>query len=159
MRSLGLNPTTAQLQSLQQSIAAAVAAAAEASGGGAAPTSASNNSSSNYAALEQCESLIATWMLEMKDSLARDDFHVLMRAFQALDPDNRYVHVKCPLCASARPPAYAEAAQWATVAGCSSKADASPHVLACALLTIQAIGKFPKWQPLPSNQQQARSAP
>ena len=44
---------------------------------------------SSFVALEQCESLIATWMIEMRDSLARDDFHVLMRAFQALDPDNR----------------------------------------------------------------------
>jgi hypothetical protein len=94
VRSLGLNPTTVQLESLQQSITSAVAAAAEASGGGAAPTSACNNSS-NYVALEQCESLIATWMLEMKDSLGRDDFHVLMRAFQALDPDKRYVQHKC----------------------------------------------------------------
>lgn len=88
VRSLGLNPSTAQLQSLQQAIAAAVAAAAEA-GGAAVPPAASSGTS--YVALEQCESLMATWMLEMKDSLQRDDFHVLMRAFQALDPDNRSV--------------------------------------------------------------------
>jgi hypothetical protein len=88
VRSLGLNPSTAQLQSLQQAIAAAVAAAAEA-GGAAVPPAASSGTS--YVALEQCESLIATWMLEMKDSLQRDDFHVLMRAFQALDPDTRSV--------------------------------------------------------------------
>lgn len=49
--------------------------------------------STTYVTLEQCESLIATWMLEMRDSLQRDDFHVLMRAFQALDPDSRCVSV------------------------------------------------------------------
>jgi len=91
VRSLGLNPTTAQLQSLQQAITAAAAASADATGTGtgAAPATNGNNNGSSLIALEQCESLIATWMLEMRDSLARDDFHVLMRAFQALDPDNR----------------------------------------------------------------------
>jgi Ca2+-binding EF-hand superfamily protein len=86
VRSLGVNPTTAQLQTLQQAIASAVTAAADAAGGGAPPT---DSKGVIFVTLEQCEGLIAAWLLELKDSLARDDMHVLMRAFQALDPDNR----------------------------------------------------------------------
>jgi hypothetical protein len=75
---------------LQQAITAAVAATVDAAApGGAAAPPTTDSKGISYVALEQCESLIATWMLEMKSSLARDDMHVLMRAFQALDPDNR----------------------------------------------------------------------
>ncbi|WIA41851.1 hypothetical protein OEZ86_009177 [Tetradesmus obliquus] len=35
-----------------------------------------------------CEGLIAAWLLESKDALQRDDYHTLLRAFKALDPDN-----------------------------------------------------------------------
>ena len=45
--------------------------------------------SGNFVALEHFEGPIATWLLESKDSLARDDYHTLMRAFKALDPDSR----------------------------------------------------------------------
>lgn len=95
VRSLGLNPTTGQLQSLQQAIAAAVAAAAGAGGDAAATSTATASNAASFVALENCEGLIAAWMLEMRAELARDDFHTLMRAFQALDPDNRLVHGAC----------------------------------------------------------------
>jgi hypothetical protein len=86
------------MRSLQQAITAAVAAATDAAAaGGAAAPPATDSKGISYVALEQCESLIATWMLEMKDGLARDDMHVLMRAFQALDPDNRSAAALCTL--------------------------------------------------------------
>lgn len=69
---------------------------AAATGGAAAPQI-TDSKGISYVALEQCESLIATWMLEMKSSLARDDMHVLLRAFQALDPDNRLAAALCAL--------------------------------------------------------------
>lgn len=65
------------------STAAAAAPNAANSVGASAPAS------GGFVALEQCEGLIAAWLLEMRSSLVRDDFHLLMRAFQALDPDNR----------------------------------------------------------------------
>src|SRR5689334_17335330 len=71
-RSLGVNPTTSQIQALLDQVAAAL------------PTE-----QTSTVALEQCEGLIATWLVESKDSLVRDDYHTLMRAFKALDPDNR----------------------------------------------------------------------
>eukprot|EP00879_Flechtneria_rotunda_P001766 GHRR01001930.1.p1 GENE.GHRR01001930.1~~GHRR01001930.1.p1 ORF type:complete len:165 (+),score=45.49 GHRR01001930.1:1361-1855(+) len=72
VRTLGINPTTQQLQILRDKITAA-----------AAPDTGS------YVALENCEGIIAGWLSELKDSLVRDDYHVLMRAFRALDPESR----------------------------------------------------------------------
>lgn len=104
VRSLGINPTTAQVQALQQRIAAALApppatppAAAAAAADGPAPEAAppatppaavAAASPPAFLALEQCEGLIAAWLLESKDALQRDDYHTLLRAFKALDPDN-----------------------------------------------------------------------
>lgn len=72
LRALGINPTTAQVQVLLDQILPAVP-----------------SEQSSTVALEQCEDLIASWLLETKDSLVRDDYHVLMRAFKALDPDEK----------------------------------------------------------------------
>lgn len=72
VRSLGVNPTTAQVQVLLDQIAAAVPP-----------------EQSSTVTLEHCEGTIASWLLDTKDTLIRDDYHVLMRAFRALDPDNR----------------------------------------------------------------------
>jgi Ca2+-binding EF-hand superfamily protein len=105
VRSLGVNPTTAQVQTLQQRIAAALApppstppaaaaipAAADGSAPAAAPPAtppaAAASAAPAFLALEQCEGLIAAWLLESKDALQRDDYHTLLRAFKALDPDN-----------------------------------------------------------------------
>uniref|UniRef100_A0A383V578 EF-hand domain-containing protein n=1 Tax=Tetradesmus obliquus TaxID=3088 RepID=A0A383V578_TETOB len=104
VRSLGINPTTAQVQALQQRIAAALApppatppAAAAAAANGPAPEAAppatppaavAAASPPAFLALEQCKGLIAAWLLESKDALQRDDYHTLLRAFKALDPDN-----------------------------------------------------------------------
>jgi Ca2+-binding EF-hand superfamily protein len=98
VRSLGINPTTAQVQALQQRIAAALApppatppaAAADGSTPAAAPpaTPPAAATSPAFLALEQCEGLIAAWLLESKDALQRDDYHTLLRAFKALDPEN-----------------------------------------------------------------------
>eukprot|EP00882_Tetradesmus_deserticola_P018936 GHRQ01020359.1.p1 GENE.GHRQ01020359.1~~GHRQ01020359.1.p1 ORF type:complete len:180 (-),score=47.90 GHRQ01020359.1:289-828(-) len=82
VRSLGVNPTTAQVQTLQQRIAASPAAA-----DGSAPAAAASTPPA-FLALEHCEGLIAAWLLESKDALQRDDYHTLLRAFKALDPDN-----------------------------------------------------------------------
>eukprot|EP00775_Hariotina_reticulata_P013615 gene13615-13741_t len=73
IRCLGVNPTTAQLQMLQERITAAAAADAA--------------QASQLLPLEHCESIIASWLLETKDSLARDDYFTIMRAYKALDPD------------------------------------------------------------------------
>jgi hypothetical protein len=93
VRSLGVNPTTAALQSLQAAIAAATSAAAPGAPDATTTTSSNGSStttnSSSFVALEQCETLIASWLMEAQPQLARDDFHLLMRAFAALDPDNR----------------------------------------------------------------------
>eukprot|EP00878_Enallax_costatus_P037792 GHUV01042793.1.p1 GENE.GHUV01042793.1~~GHUV01042793.1.p1 ORF type:complete len:166 (-),score=47.40 GHUV01042793.1:117-614(-) len=71
-RSLGVNPTTIQIQMLLDQLAAVLP-----------------HEQADTVALEQCEGLIATWLVESKDSLVRDDYHTLMRAFKALDPDNK----------------------------------------------------------------------
>jgi hypothetical protein len=121
VRALGNNPSTAQLQALQHAIVAAAAAASPAAAAGAEgagataaeallPASAAGSDSSSFVTLEQCEGLIASWLLEMRSSLARDGFHTLMQAFQALDPDNRLVALgRCVcvrvLCGSCPPPA------------------------------------------------------
>jgi Ca2+-binding EF-hand superfamily protein len=101
VHSLGVNPTTAQVQVLQQRIAAALApppaappaaAAAPAAADGPAPApappAAAASTTPAFLALEQCEGLIAAWLLESKDALQRDDYHTLLRAFKALDPDS-----------------------------------------------------------------------
>jgi Ca2+-binding EF-hand superfamily protein len=99
VRSLGVNPTTAQVQALRQRIAAALApppptpaaadgAAAQAAAPPATPPTAAAANTPAFLALEQCEGFIAAWLLESKDALQRDDYHTLLRAFKALDPDN-----------------------------------------------------------------------
>lgn len=76
VRSLGVNPTTNQLQTLLDQITAAT------------PADQSSNAASTVA-LENCEDIIANWLLDAKDSLQRDDYHTLLRSFQALDPDRK----------------------------------------------------------------------
>jgi Ca2+-binding EF-hand superfamily protein len=74
VRCLGVNPTSPQIQMLQERITASAADTTQAS---------------QFIALEQCETIIATWLLETKDILARDDYFTIMRAFKALDPDGK----------------------------------------------------------------------
>eukprot|EP00877_Chromochloris_zofingiensis_P007978 jgi/Chrzof1/3433/Cz12g25080.t1 len=69
--SLGVNPTTAQLQALQERITQA------------------SPDETNMVALEHCEGIIATFLIENKDALARDDYHTLMRAFRACDEESK----------------------------------------------------------------------
>lgn len=85
VRSLGINPTTTQIQVLQQRIAASLPAADPAASVPAAPAT----NTATFLALEQCEGIIASWLIESKDNMVRDDYHTLMRALKALDPDGR----------------------------------------------------------------------
>lgn len=114
VRSLGLNPTTAQLAALgQQLITAAAAlplagqgsgtrrAAAAAPGGstaedastpaGSRPASSSSADEAPLLVLELCEPLIAAWVSHPgnRSALRRDGMHTLLRALHALDPQRR----------------------------------------------------------------------
>jgi Ca2+-binding EF-hand superfamily protein len=69
VRSLGYNPSEEQLQALMQVLAP--------------PEDA------NMLPIEAFDGPVAQWLLEQQQQLSRDSYFLLLRAFQALDPDKK----------------------------------------------------------------------
>lgn len=98
VRAMGLNPSSEQLAALQERLAAPPPTRRSGSGNGTVGTA------PGEVTIDRFEAVASTFVHEYRKELARDDFHTLMRAFRALDPEGRgyldAAQLRAALCSS-----------------------------------------------------------